>query len=1385
MINFGIDIGSVAVKLIVMDTGNKIIESRYLRHHGNPVKVTRDILEHLIDSYKEISLSLTGSGSRFISEIFHITPVNEVIAISKATAQLYPHIRTVIEIGGEDSKLLFLDERGRIKDFSTNSICAAGTGSFIEQQCERLEISIDEFSELSLRSKKPARIAGRCSVFAKSDMIHLQQIATPIEDIISGLCYAVARNFKATIIKNEEITSPVAFYGGVASNRGVVKAFRDILGIDDIFIPEEYLYMGAIGAILKDMDERRIRPTDEDEILKSLMEENTSQKSKSIYPPLDEEGCLEVLQSYEINMTVPSLKEGIIDGYLGIDIGSISTNLAVIDDDGNLIVKKYLMTSGRPIEAVRKGLMEIYQKFGERLRIKAVGTTGSGRYMIADYVGADIVKNEITAQYTAAVHIDPSVDTIFEIGGQDSKYISIKDGIIVDFEMNKACAAGTGSFLEEQAEKLGISIKSEFQKLACSSKCPANLGERCTVFMENSLMASIGKGAEKNDILAGLAYSIVENYINRVVCGKPVGERIFFQGGVAFNRAVVRAFERYLEKKITVPPHHEVTGAIGMALIARSLAKERNDFRTSFKGFDLVKREYTMDSFTCNGCPNICEINKVKVEGEENFLFYGGRCERYDIRQSKRFDKPDLFDMRKELLWKEHIERNKEINPNSPRIGIPYIFFMHEYLPFWSTLFNELGFHVIVSPPTNREIINLGTEMASSDACFPVKVSLGHIRHLIMNNIDSIFLPSFINLNKEDNDYERGVTCPHVQSIPYTSMALIKELESYHIIRPVIDFSKGKGFLLNECYKYLRKYGISKKRLIDALISAKESQNRFLESYIKERRILDEINGPVFVIIGRSYNSTERGLNLDIPKKISRLGFITLPMDILPLEDIKIKERWPNMYWRAGQRILKSARFIRSHPDLYAIYIGNFSCGPDSFILKYFEEEMKGKPFLQLEIDEHTADAGIITRCEAFIDSIMEERKKSFLDKKFTIMKPDMDKIPLRDRRIYIPRMSDHAYGLKAAFHRCGIDAEVMPESDLESIRIAKRYISGRECYPCHVTTGDMLKVVFSKDFVPEKTAFFMPSGIGPCRFGQYNVFHKLLLTKLGIDAPVYSPTQDENFYRELGTAGKRFTEIAWKGIVAYEILLKTLHETRPYEKSKGESDELYNEYMNKIYHALLAKDSGLEKVLHEMKKDFMNVERYKDKKPLVGIIGEIFVRSNRFSNEDLIRKIESMGGEAWLSPVEEWLYYINYLSKRKAWIKKRFSTYMQISLKRFLQKRLEHRLHSIFKDSLRTLKEPDTKEILKNASPYIHDSFEGEAILSIGRALDFIKNGASGIINAMPFGCMPGTIVTTIMKRIQKEYEIPFISIPYDGTDSITNTLQSEAFMEQIRSRR
>ncbi len=508
----GLDLGSISLNTVVIDSDENILENFYDHCHGQPFHVLRNRLTDLLSKYDAArfrQIAITGSGGQLAAKLIGGQFINEIIAQSKSVSKLYPDIRTIIEMGGEDSKLIIMEqgkepEHSSLSDFAMNSICAAGTGSFLDQQAKRIGVPIEkEFGELALKSVNPPHIAGRCSVFAKSDMIHLQQIATPVHDIVAGLCFAVARNFKSNLAKGKELVKPIIFQGGVAANAGVVHAFKTLLnlGEGELTVPEYHASMGALGAIFYIREQSRddVPFKGLDELEEYLLK--TSGNGKGM--PMLIESTANVMKGVTFELD-GHMKYPV---YLGVDVGSLSTNVVLIDDQNRVVARRYLPTASRPLEAIRQGLTEIFEEVGNKVEVKAAGSTGSGRYLTGDFIGADVIQNEITAQATAAIAYDPGVDTIFEIGGQDSKYISIDNGVVVDFEMNKVCAAGTGSFLEEQAEKLDINIIEEFGNLALNAENPTSLGCRCTVFIESDLNANQQKGEKNENLVGGLAYS--------------------------------------------------------------------------------------------------------------------------------------------------------------------------------------------------------------------------------------------------------------------------------------------------------------------------------------------------------------------------------------------------------------------------------------------------------------------------------------------------------------------------------------------------------------------------------------------------------------------------------------------------------------------------------------------------------------------------------------------------------------------------------------------------------------------------------------------------------------------------------------------------------------
>ena len=667
---------------------------------------------------------------------------------------------------------------------------------------------------------------------------------------------------------------------------------------------------------------------------------------------------------------------GSIPAYLGIDVGSVSTNVVAIDEFGTVIHDIYLRTAGRPIEAVQQGLTELDRLWGGRLEIRGVGTTGSGRELIAEFVGADAVNDEITAHKTGACHVSSTlggepVDTIFEIGGQDSKFISIENGVVVDFAMNEACAAGTGSFLEEQAEKLGISIKGEFASLALAAAAPTRLGERCTVFMERDVTGWLHKGEPVPSLVAGLAYSIALNYLNRVVRGRKIGNVIYFQGGTAYNDAVAAAFAAVLGKKITVPPYNGVMGAIGMALIARQWHAATAG-RTRFRGYDLNKLKYSSRDFVCRACSNICDMKEFTIEGQKSY--WGDKCSDKFRKPSATGRKPvieDLFAVREQAL--EEIIAECPGRAGGLRVGLPRAMSTLDRYPFWHRYFAELGVEPVLSPVTDPRISACGVDMAVAQPCYPVQVAHGHVKVLIEAGVDYVLVPNILDAETDDPEGGAAHYCPWSQTLPYVlRCAPGLESERHRLLAPILHFQLGPAHVKDGLAPVAQKLGASRRasdRAVDAAYGAQRRfQEKLLEAGQRALGTLDRTGEPGLLLVGRGYNLYDRGVNCDIPRKLRhRYGANVIPLDFV----VTGRERCevhPNMYWASGRKILEAARLAGERPNLHVVYITNFKCGPDSYI-KHFARTAAGAPVLMLQFDGHGNDAGYMTRCEAYLDS--------------------------------------------------------------------------------------------------------------------------------------------------------------------------------------------------------------------------------------------------------------------------------------------------------------------------------------------------------------------------------------------------------------------------------
>ncbi len=1372
----GIDLGSVSVKLALLRDG-AVVFDRYRRHYGRP----GEALALMLSESKRldgIPCAVTGSGSGLITDLIGARPVNEVVALSTAVEVLLPEVGSVVEMGGQDSKLLLFrngpDGENIFDDFAMNSVCAAGTGAFLDQQATRLGLEPESMGREAELCELPPRIAGRCSVFAKSDMIHLQQIGTPVRDIVAGLCFAVARNFKSSIASGKEFRSPVAFVGGVAANSGMIRAFREVLGEGSgLFVPEGYGTLTAAGAALAGReDSLGALPAD----LLHRLGDSRGRSRSEVLPPFKETGTEPPASSLEA--------PGSSEVYLGIDVGSISTNVVALDvATGGLAAKRYLMTAGRPLEAVKTGLAGISRELPEQVAVRGVGTTGSGRYMVGDFVGADVVRNEITAQARAAVEIDPEVDTIFEIGGQDSKYISLRDGRVVDFEMNKVCAAGTGSFLEEQAERLGLDIR-DFGDTALESPSPAQLGERCTVFMESDVVSHQATGTETGDIVGGLCYSIVRNYLHRVVGERRIGSRIFFQGGTAYNKGVVAAFNSVLGERgnVRVPPHHDVTGAIGAALLAREHMTRGGTSESAFQGFSLADEGYSQSSFVCSGCSNRCEIHRVELE-DGRTLFYGGRCERYE-RDSGRFDRGrNHFPERLRILGADETESVEDPADGRTTVGLPRALWFWERYPFFRAFFEALGMRVVVSSPSSARVVHRGVENVAAETCFPMKIAHGHVLDLLDRNVDLVFLPSLQRAG-DPGGFSENYSCPFVQGSPYVLDAGLGLSENGRagLLAPVLDLSS-RGRWRKTMVRMAEEMGFPAARARRACRAAAEAQRAFGASLLRAgREALGEIadDEVSLVVVARPYNSADTTVSIDIPEKLSRLGARVIPMDFLDLPLDRASKVHRNMYWHYGQRILAAALAIREDPRLNAVYLTNFGCGPDSFIQHVFDEVMGRKPYLTLEIDEHAADAGIITRCEAFLDSLRGRRSEGTSPYRETLN--TAERAP-GEKTLWIPLMSDASRMAAAAVRKRGVDARAIPPTCRKTVSAGREATTGKECYPSIITSGNMLRILKRED--PKETAFFMGTASGPCRFGQYCSFQRLLLRRRGYGGvPVLTSSSAGSYGGMPGLSGPGFQLDLLRGIAAADVLHRGLLRVRPYEMEPGAADEAYGRALAGLTEAMESGD-GLRDRLQEAAFELSELAEA-GQRPLVYVFGEIYVRNDPYANGHTVDHIEKLGGEVLPTPLVEWFEYVSHSHVMRALARGRLLSALKGKIKGLAIHRIRSRMEAPFDGILLDRPALTSREILESARPYMRENPGGEAVLCVGAPLAYLARGTiDGAVNIFPFTCLPGTIVTAVSKRLRREHpELPWINLAFDGQEDTDNLARLEAFMHQVRGR-
>ena len=1373
MTALGVDIGAIFLKAVRVDAGGRIAASVYERHRGEPAEVLAEAFDRLAVRPDE-PVAFTGcNGELFASQLD--APYRDVTLCQiDAVRRLAPDALAVMDIGGGSATLLQLDGQGRFEGYSTNSLCAAGTGSFLDEQASRLGISYEEARGYR-HNPDPPTIATRCTVFAKSDLIHRQQEGCSRMDMWSGLCRGMTRTVLGTLLNGRPLQGKTLLLGGVALNREVVSWLQhDCPGL--IEVPEEPHLVAACGAALQ------AKPAGRGLSLAVRRDTPggggngrfpwTLTLEKSTHPSFVTEQSYEDPDGNEVRVTRWP-QGGTVRAYLGIDIGSTSTKAILIDDAGGVVADIYRKTAGDPIGATTllfRALRDLAAARRSTLAILGVGTTGSGRKIVGHVIGADAIVNEISAHVAGAAHVDPAVDTIFEIGGQDAKYMHVVDGHIRDANMNYVCAAGTGSFVEEQALKLGYRVAEAGP--AVLGLQPPRATDRCTVFMEQDLVHLIRAGSTPQEAFAAVMVSVVKNYLNKVVGNRYRSrDRIFFQGATARNPALVAAFERLLDVEIVVSPYCHVMGAYGVALLTRRVMREQGRAASAFRGLDLDQRAVTLSKEACDLCQNHCAITTTRIDGEEG-PSWGYMCGREPHERRMRVTPHARLLRLRRKLWLE-AGRGIDVPDDAPVIGIPQALSIYSYLPLWRRFFNRLGYRVLLSGATTQDIRDLGGRMSGAEFCFPAKGFLGHVASLATKEgVDFIFLPEM--KNEVPNEHVTASTfCPYVQASPaYARAALaLNAMDGARILSPIVDLRLDERARLRRLVSELGPaLDRPARRIEEAWHEAYAVQREF------EQRLRDEgakavaearaAGEKLLVIVGRPYNIYDSGLNLDLPEKLAEQGRTVVPIDFLTPDLSRLGERYRNIYWGYGQKILAALDEVAGSDLLDAVYFTNFSCGPDSFLLTYASEIMGHKPFLALELDEHGSDTGYMTRIEAFFDVLRRPRRS-------LPMRPPLPPPPseINGRRLWIPDMHPYTTELAAAALRAGgFDARALPIETDQTFELGRSLTRGSECLPTALTIGSLLAAMRASP-PAMKHAFFMATAQGPCRFGQYVTLHRQILDREGYhDVPILSPSS------YLGYAGldEPVRRQIFRAMLVGDILMKAGCKVRPYEIEPGATNYALEQEMQRLASVFEA-DGDLAAAVAESARRLASIPvTGGPRKPLVGIVGEVYVRNNVFANEHVVRSIEKLGAEAWMAPLAEWVLFTSSMWNLRQNLDQKLSTELVRGWVKWRWLRhWERKLYGAAGPLLADRREPEVDEVLASAMTRLPDSVGGEAILTVGRAIEFVKQRAAMVVNVAPFSCMPGTITTAIFRAVSAQTGTPIVNLFYDGTGSQNRSLE------------
>lgn len=1388
----GIDIGSTTVKIAILNNEHEVLFSDYERHFANIQETLSDLLGRAIHKLGVINVSpvITGSGGLTLAKHLDVPFVQEVIAVSTALQDYAPQTDVAIELGGEDAKIIYFED-GNVEQ-RMNGICAGGTGSFIDQMASLLQTDAMGLNEYAKNYQALYTIAARCGVFAKSDIQPLINEGATKEDLAASIFQAVVNQTISGLACGKPIRGHVAFLGGPLHFLSELRvAFIRTLHLDDehIIAPNHSHLFAAIGSALNSKKDisvpiqtlqtrlaNRIHMDFEVERMEPLF------KSKEDY---------EHFEARHAKHQVPVKDLSTYKGkcFLGIDAGSTTTKAALVGEDGTLLYSFYNNNNGDPLGTTITAIKDIYSQLPDGVEIVHSCSTGYGEALVKSALLLDEGEVETISHYYAAAFFDPDVDCILDIGGQDMKCIKIKNNTVDSVQLNEACSSGCGSFIETFAKSLNYSVE-DFAHEALFAQNPIDLGTRCTVFMNSKVKQAQKEGASVADISAGLAYSVIKNALYKVIKvsdASELGKNIVVQGGTFYNNAVLRSLETIAGCEVIRPDIAGIMGAFGAALIARE--RYRNSNGTTMLPIEEIENlEYTTTMAKCNGCTNNCRLTINKFSGNRRFVT-GNRCEKGLGKEKKVSDLPNLFAYKNERyfgytpLTKEEAKRGT--------VGIPRVLNMYENYPFWFTFFNALHFRVVLSPPSNRRIYELGIESIPSESeCYPAKLAHGHVKWLIDEGLSFIFYPCIPYEREEFKEANNHYNCPIVTSYAENIKNNVDEITSGKIdfMNPFMSFRSEETLSSRLTEELGTKFNISAEEIRNAvhlaweeLAACRADIRRKGEETIA---YLDKTGKRGIVLAGRPYHMDPE-VHHGIPELINSYDIAVLTEDsISHLHEVErpliVMDQW--MY---HSRLYAAANFVKTKDNLDLIQLNSFGCGLDAVTTDAVSDILtkSGKIYTSLKIDEVNNLGAARIRIRSLLAAIRVREEKQM---KRTIQPSSITKVPFtkemrKDYTILCPQMSPiHFDILEPAMRSCGYNIEVLGNDNKSAVNVGLKYVNNDACYPSLIVVGQIMEAILSGNYDTDKIAVIITQTGGGCRASNYIGFIRRALKKAGYE---HIPVISLNLSGFEENPGFKITvPLILKGVYSLifgDIFMRALYRMRPYEITPGSADALHEKWKAKCIQFVQKKFPGkheFNKLCREIIEDFDKLPIHDMKKPRVGVVGEILVKFHPTANNHLVELLEQEGAEAVVPDLLDFFLYCFYNANFKAdnlGMSKSTAKKANLGIKALEWFRAP--AAKAFAESKHFTPPAQIKNLADMAKEIVSlGNQTGEGWFLTGEMLELIENGAKNIVCTQPFGCLPNHIVGKgIIKELRHKHpEANIVAIDYDPGASEVNQL-------------